>query len=931
MNLSSVLSGFSNSPKKERPTTKHIVSDSPIPKVKRQGASKKETQDLYKAPRSFIDFLPWVESLEGEDAILFEDNQSVGAVFEIAPRGTEGRTEEYLTDIRNTVEDAIQDVFEESDTAPWVIQTFTFNESELTDFISRIEGYVKEGAKGTQFTNTYLSLIKEHYRSICKPDGLFFDSTITNTNWSGRVQRNYLVIYRRYGSNYKWNEYAACSSPLEVLNDTCEKFFSALASMGIRYRRLNGKDFHFMMTRWFNSFSDLTPDNPVDFSNLVDYGDDSLPFGNKFTESMFYCLPRADAENKAWWFDKTATRCIAVDGIRRRPRIGHATGETKKGDFTNTMIDQLAEGCVMVSTIVVTPTDTVDSHISAIEEAAIGTTPDAIKTKIDCHEAKTIMGARHKMYRAKYAFYVRAKTINELNKLTNQTRAVLLTHGFRAIAIEDDIMSLNNYLLNLPMVYNAEDDRKSGWRQAQLTWVQHIANISPIFGRSVGTGNPGVLQFNRGGEPFAFDPMNKADRTKNAHMFIVGPTGAGKSVTLASMFSHVLAMYKPRLFIIEAGNSFGLSAAWWKSQGLTVNVVSLKPGSGVTLPTFADAIQLLGTSAEKASLDDDEFGIEDNGDDDETVERDILGELETIATLMITGGEAKEIERLRRPHLRIIRDAILLAAKNAKEKNEVVLTQHVREAFYQISKDESRPHDARQQISEMGDAIGLFCDGFAGEIFNRPGSVWPEADVTLIDLAHFVREGYGAHLSISVISLLNMINNIAERDQYGSRQIVVAIDEAHVITKNPLLSPYLVKIVKMWRKLGAWLWLATQNMKDFPEHSVTLLNMIEWWLCLVMPKQEVEDIKKFKQLTPEQETLLLSASKADRQYTEGVVLAKKLEALFRSVPPSLMLALSMTEKHEKAERYQYMKENNASELDAAIHVAKQIDISRGIQ
>ena len=29
---------------------------------------------------------------------------------------------------------------------------------------------------------------------------------------------------------------------------------------------------------------------------------------------------------------------------------------------------------------------------------------------------------------------------------------------------------------------------------------------------------------------------------------------------------------------------------------------------------------------------------------------------------------------------------------------------------------------------------------------------------------------------------------------------------------NPLLSPYVVKITKMWRKLGAWFWLATQNI-----------------------------------------------------------------------------------------------------------------------
>jgi len=299
--------------------------------------------------------------------------------------------------------------------------------------------------------------------------------------------------------------------------------------------------------------------------------------------------------------------------------------------------------------------------------------------------------------------------------------------------------------------------------------------------------------------------------------------------------------------------------------------------------------------------------------------------------LMITGGEEKEAALLRRADRRIIRDAILLGARRAREREEVTLTQHVREAFYELAQNQERPADARQRIRDMGDAIGLFCDGFSGDVFNAPGIAWPEVDVTLIDLAHFAREGYEAHLAISVISLLNMINNIAERDQNRSREIVVPIDEAHIITTNPLLSPYLVKIVKMWRKLGAWLWLATQNIEDFPGSAKKLLNMIEWWICLVMPKEEVEQIQRFKQLTEEQKEMLMSASKADRKFTEGVVLAKNMDVLFRSVPPSLMLALSMTEKHEKNERYKLMREHNVDEVRAAQMVADRIDQARGIQ
>ncbi|MGA6471670.1 conjugative transfer ATPase, partial [Escherichia coli] len=185
---------------------------------------------------------------------------------------------------------------------------------------------------------------------------------------------------------------------------------------------------------------------------------------------------------------------------------------------------------------------------------------------------------------------------------------------------------------------------------------------------------------------------------------------------------------------------------------------------------------------------------------------------------------------------------------------------------------------------------------FEAELFNREGALWPEADVTLIDLGHLAREGYEAQMALTMVSMTNMINNIAERDQYLGRDILFAVDEAHIVTVNPLLSPYMTKVVKMWRKLGAWLWLATQNLKDYPDVAEKMLNMAEWWVCLTMPPEEVNSIARFKALTEEQKAVLLSAGKLSGCYTEGVVLAKKVEALFRVVPPSIYLALGMTEK-----------------------------------
>lgn len=84
------------------------------------------------------------------------------------------------------------------------------------------------------------------------------------------------------------------------------------------------------------------------------------------------------------------------------------------------------------------------------------------------------------------------------------------------------------------------------------------------------------------------------------------------------------------------------------------------------------------------------------------------------------------------------------------------------------------------------------------------------------------------------------------------------------------------------------------------------------------------------QLSAAHKSMMLSARKESGKYTEGVVLSKSMEMLFRAVPPSLHLALAMTEPEEKKQRFDIMQSTGLNELDAAIEVAKSLDRYRGI-
>ena len=839
--------------------------------------TRQEEAKIYHAGPSIIDFLPWVEYLDEAQCLLLDDGVSVGAVYEVTPAATEGRTAERLEQIRDTVEDALQDSFDEYDTHPWVVQFFCQDENDVDAYLDHLRGYVKPHAQRTAFTEAWLGEMERHLRGIARPEGLFTDTLVTGQPWRGQQRRTRMVVYRRIGKNSH-----DPMPPVAMLNQVCERVVGALGGAGVRCTRMNGLQVHGWLLRLFNPRPAW-----VDRDTLYrlatraapqETPEGMMPVMTDFAESLWFTPPVSDPENGVWWLDGLPHAAVVVEKLRTPPEAGTLTGEKARGEKTvNALMDTFPEGTMLCMTIVVQPQDTLEERFTRLSKNAVGENTESIRARQDVATVKEYLGNRHKLYRAGISFLLRAEDMDSLKRKRVALTTALLGAGLQPVRPEFDVGPLNSWLRALPMCFDPDTDRKQWY--TRLMWVQHLAGLLPVTGRETGTGHPGFSFFNRGGDVLTFDPLNKLDRTQNAHLLLFGPTGAGKSATLCSSLSQIMAVHRPRLFIAEAGNSFGLLADYFESLGLSVNKISVKPGTGVSLPPFADAHHLVAQGQTLQDVDEQTLpDIDDDTQDESEEQRDILGEMEISARMMITGGDPKEEAALKRADRAMIREALLMATHTTY----------------------------------------------------REGALWPEVDVTLIDLGHLAREGYEAQMALTMVSMTNMINNIAERDQYLGRDILFAVDEAHIVTVNPLLSPYMTKVVKMWRKLGAWLWLATQNLKDYPDVAEKMLNMAEWWVCLTMPPEEVNNIARFKALTEEQKAVLLSAGKLSGCYTEGVVLAKKVEALFRVVPPSIYLALGMTEKEEKAERRALMKAHQCSELEAAFHVARKLDRLRGL-
>ena len=895
-----------------------------------------QVKKLYDRPPSFTNQLPWLEVDPLEQVVLLADGHSIGIAFELRPVSTEARPEAWLLTLRDKIQAVLSSAIPEQDD-PWIVQLYVQDETRLDRLADDIANYASPNAKVSTFSRSWFGTLTDHLAEISRPGGLFVDKLVTGSPWQGKHRKVRGTLYRpRPKSLMDQDGQARSDAILQESRDIYDRFSAGLESAGIPIRRLSGQAFHDWLFKWLNPCPETTQGDVEALLALSPYADDTAderPYGWDLSEQLMTTPPHADPDQGIWWFDGLPHRVIVLQALKRPPAAGLMTHERTAGDKVFALFDRMPEHTVLALTITIKPQDVVRSHLLNIERGAYGDMADAKLAAADAKDAQMAVAKGNALYPLQMALFVRGDNASDLKTKTNHINALLLGNNLQPIRESDDLCPLDSYLRNLPMAYEPQFDSKTLHR-SRLVFSKHIASLSPLYGRSTGTGNPGLLFYNRGGEPLLFDPLNLYDRKKNGHALIVGPTGSGKSATLVYMILMMLAIYRPRIFLIESGNSFGLLGDYLKAMDLSVNALRLTPSTDVSLPPFADALKLL----ELSKLDLELAGTRDLNDDpsddydddlDEDGERDCLGEMEIAARIMITGGEDSEEKRMTRSDRLMIRTAIFEAAKAVKAQGrDQVLTEDVEHAMRKLVRNTQRGND---RAEEMADALGLFCSpgSFEHQLFNRPGKAWPDCDVTILDLGLLAREGYQDKLTVAYIGLMNTINNRVERWQHDGRPTLVITDEGHVITTNPLLAPYVIKITKMWRKLGAWFWIATQNLDDFPDASRRMLTMLEWWLCLVMPKDEIEQIARFRQLTEEQTALLLAARKSPGHYTEGVVLTDHLTALFRNVPPAIALALGMTEKEEKAQRAELMKKHQCTELEAVFKVAEQISVQRG--
>ncbi len=193
--------------------------------------------------------------------------------------------------------------------------------------------------------------------------------------------------------------------------------------------------------------------------------------------------------------------------------MGIFTGEVRRGKNINALFDLLPESTIMVTTIVVYPQDKLEAHLERISSRAVGENYESIYLKQDVKTVMEYLKDGHKLYQASLAFYLHGKDEKELKRRSRELRTILLSNNLVPVKENAEIAPLNSYLRWLPMNFNPQLDMKTHY-YTKYYFVQHLANMLPVFGRETGTGHPGITYFNRGGSPWILIPLIRKTEPK---------------------------------------------------------------------------------------------------------------------------------------------------------------------------------------------------------------------------------------------------------------------------------------------------------------------------------------------------------------------------------------------------------------------------------
>lgn len=904
---------------------------------------KSEQTSYYAAP-TVANAFNWGQYDSDLKLMELADGKSIGTVYELSAIPTEGEDEDFIRDLRLQFSEIFSDVFPRYDDyqCPWILSFYVSDDVGLDEALETMDLYIDERARNQPYTKLYLNWWKRHCKAMTDYEGLFIDP-MTGLAAKGCTRRLRVVLYRNIN---KKAVFTGAKDAYEELENICIAIESNFRTAKLRFQRYDESQFHRWMTKW------LSP-KPTGYSSANEYlkanplppdSDKTLAFD--LTQAVFNSTPISDDEEGTWEFDGELHKFIPILGFKRMPADGLLTAEHRDGKGANATyiaaFDKFPEGSVFMMTVVLQNEAQVMKRVDRIEQRAKKSiTTDAEVSVEEAAIIKLMINDKNFLFPTAMGLYVKSADKNNLRLTVAHAFQLLSSLGFNPLKTNKDLVGSDSYLRFLPFNYNFELDRRSLFR-SRFCSLKQIAATFPAYGRTQGTGHPGYSAFNRQMEMVMFDLIN--DRENNAHALTFGTTGSGKSAFNISMLMQMMAMKFPRMVFVDAGASLRQMVNLWQALGIKTNIIDIqlvsKPPPYSLNPlanTKAMLQQIYKMEQLKKSLLDYDNELEEKVNEltksaseaelnTDFGERDFLVDFVAAAILMITGADKKELEALTRQDRYFILEGIKRGAKNSVAAGyQEMIPSDLANAFSELSKL-ANTSDIAKRYSILEHGLRTFVEAPLNAMyFDQRGKSLPDVDVTWLELGVFKddREENEAPRALVFITTMNNTMTMAEKYKSEGRPTIFFGDECHIVTKKPITAACVVQCAKMSRKVNLWIWLATQNVKDFPDDAKKIVSMMEYLFVLYCDVKEREEILRFRELTEGQQRMIGSLKKAKGKYMENVMICNLGSYLFRNIPPREVLALAGTDSEENHLRSKLSQEFDCSEVEASLLMAQK--------
>ncbi|AMQ28933.1 TPA: conjugative transfer ATPase [Legionella pneumophila] len=890
--------------------------------IKEQAVKKRYANPL----PSFADRLTIVDFNEQEQVFLFADGKSLGSGFELGDIQAEAASSEYLQAVFHKIRDTFASVVPLHAVDPWVMQMFVQDEYCLDPVITHIKTQIPQQFRDSPLTQDYLKRLHDLYNKMTRPEGLFIDPK-TGAPYRGRRRRIRVLFYRQLHQTNLPREQILLEHQ-EVISQIETK----LRSPGLEIKRLKGQDYYQWWIRWFN------PKSADEILEQYPYPN-PIPAGFNLAQNVFFTPPVSDEDG--FVFEGNKQRILYVDGLKEAPIIGLVSRERQQANPKHryALLDTLPEGSIYTIQVVFSHDENLDSHLTRLEKGIVGTSLKPQEVRDDIRTARNELSMGNRLFWVNQAIFYQAEDEQQAQIIEKNLHAIFNDAKMPLIHSNYDLHPLNSWLNALPFNFDPHYARKYLCFD-RLMYATELAALLPVYGRNQGARHlPCFPFFNRLGEPVFFDLLHHDFVSQNSHCAIFANSGGGKSVLTGWMIQSLLAMKNARIVLFEMGNSFDRILIHAKAHGKKTKqlLLSNKKDEAVPLNPFCEAYKAIpeitdNLSTKQATLIAQKImelksNLQEPANSEDVVcgdgHRSYLAELALALRTMITEANALEEEQFTLADetllIEVLSDAILTSFNNDIPQ---MLTEHIVSAFKRRL-DRETVARKKDRILDMHDRLNSYVINSAkSRFFNVSTEPLGDFDIFHVDISA-IKDDTGK-LALVMVSLLPRILAMAEATQNDNRPTFLFIDESHLQFQIPSVVTVCLLIAKVARKLGLWLVAITQNVTDMNSEKATkILSLIETWILLGLDEKEITDVKRFKSLTPQQETLIRDIDSQKGLYAEAVLLGSRYQGLFRVIPPRYLLALLMTEKSEKAQRHLLEKEHDV--LEAAEIMAKKLE------